>query len=101
MNTTTNGDQNMTTYQSDIILGEEYEDTQTAFRGIATATYFYQFGCERVNLEAYDKKTQDIRSLTFDAPRLRSVKSGKVAKTVRTGGPGLGNEARRDAGAQR
>lgn len=91
----------MTNYTSDIIVGDEYEDTQTAFKGIATAIYFYQYGCERVNLEAFDKKNQDIRSLTFDAPRLRHVKSGKVATVTRTGGPGNGNEARRDAGAMR
>lgn len=91
----------MTGYTSDIILGDEYEDTQTGYKGIATAIYFYQYGCERVNLEAFDKKTQDIRSLVFDSPRVRHVKSGKVATTNRTGGPGNGNEGRRDAGAMR
>lgn len=88
-------------YASDIILGDKYQDTQTEFEGTATAIYFYQYGCERVNLEAYDKKTKEIRSLTFDAPRLRSVKTGKIATVTRTGGPGNGNEARRDTGAMR
>jgi hypothetical protein len=88
-------------YISDIVLGDEYEDTQTAFRGIATAIYFYQYGCERVQIEAFDKKASDIRSLAFDAPRLRHVESGKVAKVTRTGGPGNGAERRSDAGAMR
>jgi hypothetical protein len=91
----------MSNFNSDIVLGDEYEDTQTEFRGIATAIYFYQYGCERVNLEAFDKKTKDIRSLTFDAPRLRHVKTGRVATVTRTGGPGNGREARRDEGARR
>ena len=87
-----------TTYTSDVILSDEYEDTQTGFRGIATAVYFYQYGCERVQLETYDKKTQDIRSLSFDAPRLRHVKTGVLNKTTRTGGPGNGFERRVDGG---
>lgn len=91
----------MSTYTSDIILGDKYQDTQTDFEGVATAIYFYQYGCERVNLEAYDKKTKEIRSLAFDAPRLRHVNTGKVATVTRTGGPGNGREARDDRGAMR
>lgn len=90
----------MTNFQSDIVLGERYADTQTEFAGVATAIYFYQYGCERVQVEAYDKKTQEIRSLVFDAPRLRSVKTGKVATVKRTGGPGNGFEARVNDGAR-
>lgn len=89
-----------TNYKSDIKLGEEYEDTQTGFRGIATATYFYQHGCERVNVEAYDEERREIRSIVFDAPRLKHVNTGKVAKTHRTGGPGLGNEDRAEVTAR-
>jgi hypothetical protein len=88
-------------YLSDITLGERYRDDQSGFEGIATATYFYQFGCERVNLESFNKKTNDIVSLTFDAPRLTNVATGKKATVTRTGGPGLGNERRSDAGAIR
>ena len=81
-------------YASDIILGEDYADTQTEFTGKATAIYFYQYGCERVNLESYDKKTKNLVSLAFDAPRLKSIRTGLVATVTRTGGPGNGHEAR-------
>jgi hypothetical protein len=88
----------MTNFQSDIVLGETYVDTQTEFEGIATAIYFYQYGCERVQIEAFDKKTKDIRSLSFDAPRLKNKKTGKVAAVTRTGGPGTGLETRGNEG---
>lgn len=39
-------------FKSDIKLGERYKDTQTGIEGTATAVSFYQYGCERVNLEA-------------------------------------------------
>lgn len=82
-------------YASDVVLGDQYRDSQTGFEGVATAIYFYQYGCERVQVEAFDKKTQDIRSLAFDAPRLIHVKTGKAPKVTRTGGPGNGGaEAR-------
>jgi hypothetical protein len=84
----------MTTYTSDVILGDQYRDSQSGFEGIATAIYFYQYGCERVQVEAFDKKAQDIRAIAFDAPRLIHVKSGKAPAVKRTGGPGNGSEAR-------
>lgn len=90
-----------TTFHSDIIMGEQYRDGQTGFEGVATGVFFYQFGCERVNLEAFDKSQNDIRSLTFDAPRLTHIATGKKATTTRTGGPGIGNERRSDSGAMR
>lgn len=88
-------------YKSQIVMGEEYVDEQSGFQGIATAIYFYQFGCARVNVEAYDKSRKEIRSLTFDAPRLTHVKSKKRVTVKETGGPGNGLEARDDSGAMR
>lgn len=88
-------------FESEIVMGDRYRDTQTAFEGVATAVYFYQYGCERVNLEAYDSDRKDIRALTFDAPRLVHIESGQPVTVTRTGGPGTGREARKDAGAQR
>lgn len=84
----------MTTYKSDIVLGERYTDSQTGFEGVATAVYFFQYGCERVEVQTMDATTQEIRTNCFDSPRLVHVKSGKVPKVARTGGPGSSTEGR-------
>lgn len=84
----------MSAFRSDITLGEEYEDTQTGYRGIATSIHFYQHACERITLEAYEKKTKEIREMTFDAPRLVNVRSGQRARTDKTGGPARAGETR-------
>jgi hypothetical protein len=83
-----------TSYKSDIVLGEKYIDNQTGFEGIATATYFFQYGCERVQIEAFDANTKEIRANTFDAPRLTNVRTQVTATTTRTGGPGHPGEGR-------
>ena len=73
-------------FESDIILGERYRDTQTGIEGVATVISFYQFACERVNIEAViDGKIEDYG---FDAPRLVHIASGEQATVKRTGGPG-------------
>lgn len=82
------------TYASDVVLGDKYRDSQTGFEGIATAIYFFQYGCERVQLEQFDKKASDIRAITFDAPRLVNVKTGKTPVVTKTGGPGNPDEGR-------
>jgi hypothetical protein len=84
----------VTTFNSDIVLGDEYEDTQTGYTGIATSIHFYQYACERITIEAYDDKSKEVRELTFDAPRLRHMESGKIAETTRTGGPARAGETR-------
>jgi hypothetical protein len=89
-----------TKYQSDVKLGQVYRDEQTGLEGVATAIYFYQFGCERVTIEHYDPLKQVINSTTLDAPRLADVKTGKRAKVERTGGPGNGLEARTEPAAR-
>lgn len=76
---TTNG------YVSDIVLGERYRDAQTGIEGTATAVHFYQYGCERVSLEAV--VAGKIEEYGFDAPRLIHVESGKRATSTKTGGP--------------
>lgn len=84
-----------TRYESDVILGEKYEDTQTGYVGTATAIYFFQHACERVSLEKM-KDDGEILTETFDSPRLRHVATQKVARTTRPGGParrGEGNRA--------
>lgn len=81
-------------YTSDIVLGEEYEDTQTGYTGIATGIHFYQHACERVTLEAYEPSRKEIREMTFDAPRLKSVKTQEVATATKAGGPARAGEKR-------
>lgn len=73
-------------YGSDIELGKQYQDPQTGIRGVATAITFYQYACERVQIECV---IQDkIEEYGFDAPRLESVETRERAGTARTGGPG-------------
>lgn len=82
-------------YTSDIVLGEKYRDEQSGYEGTATAIYFFQYGCERVQIETYDGVQRQIRTETFDAPRLTHIESGKRAKTDKTGGPGDPTEGNR------
>jgi hypothetical protein len=83
----------MTAYTSDVILGEKYRDDQTGLEGIATSVHFYQHACERVTLE-YVHKQQGLLEVTFDAPRLTSLATGRTARTTRTGGPARAGETR-------
>lgn len=87
-------DRGSETYRSDIKLGERYRDEQTGFEGIATAVYFFQHACERVSVETYDPARLEVKTETFDAPRLVHVDSGVKAKTTRTGGPAMPHAAR-------
>lgn len=76
-----------TNYKSDVVLGEKYQDTQTGYEGVAILVTFFQHGCERVTLESYDAERKEIKEMSFDAPRLKSVKTQKQVETERTGGP--------------
>ena len=83
-------------YESDIILGDRYVDKQTGIEGTATAIHFYQYGCERVNLEAVVEGK--IEEYSFDAPRLTHKATDKVATTTRTGGPEKHSDSGRSTG---
>jgi hypothetical protein len=77
----------MAKYNSDIVLGDEYEDTITGMKGKATGCTFYLHACERVTLEFLHEG--ELKYETFDAPRLKHVESGKeIPLGERTGGPG-------------
>lgn len=80
-------------YRTDIKLGERYRDDQTGIEGVATSIHFYQHACERVTLE-YVKPDGELQEVTFDSPRLTSVRTGKTATTTRTGGPARAGERR-------
>lgn len=77
----------MTSYKTDIVLGETYKDAQTGYEGVATAICFFQYACERVTIECFDGIRKMVIEQSFDAPRLTHVKTGVRAKTERTGGP--------------
>ncbi len=81
----------MASYESDIVLGEEYRDEQTSYQGIATSITFFQYACERVCLETYDATRREVKEQVFDAPRLTSLKTQKRAEVTKTGGPGMPN----------
>lgn len=72
-------------YQTEIVLGQRYRDTQTGIEGVATAVSFFQYGCERVTIEAMVQGK--IEEYGFDTPRVVHVDSGERATTERTGGP--------------
>ena len=76
----------MTTFDTDIVLGERYRDTYSGYEGVATSVVFYLNGCERVQLETLDESSRELRENYFDAPRLTHVASGVQAKSERTGG---------------
>jgi hypothetical protein len=77
----------MPKYNTDIKLGERYGDEQTGTTGVATAITFYQYACERVNLEVV-VRDGELKDYGFDAPRLTHVETRKRATTKRPGGPG-------------
>lgn len=83
-----------TTFPSDINLGEEYVDAQTGYKGIATSVTFFQHACERVCIESFDKKRQQVIEQVFDAPRLTNTKTKKTAVVTKTGGPQMPNAQR-------
>lgn len=77
----------MTSYRSDIVLGERYLDAQTGYEGVATGVSFFQHACERICLEAFDSTRKMVVEQIFDAPRLTAVSNGKKATSTKTGGP--------------
>lgn len=77
----------MSTYTSDVVMGDVYVDDQTGFEGVATAVSFYQYACERVLLEAYDPERRTVKEIMFDAPRLRHQETSQLVTSTKTGGP--------------
>lgn len=90
----------MTNYKSDIKLGEKYRDEQTGVEGVATAIYFFQHACERVQLERFNETKGSIEESVFDAPRLKNVKTEKVARATRPGGPARESQVRPSGGGR-
>ena len=87
-------------FETDIVLGVLYRDTQTGLEGTASSIHFFQHACERVCLE-YINDDKDLKEAYFDAGRLERVETGKVAKVEKPGGPERGDSRARASLARR
>lgn len=75
----------MTTFNCDVVLGQEYVDVQTGFKGTAIYVTFHQHMCERVALEAM--KDGDLKAYEFDVARIAPAERPKEAVgSARPGG---------------
>jgi hypothetical protein len=72
-------------YESDIVLGQEYQHTRTGIKGFATAIYFFENACERVCLQ-YTHEGKLVES-TFDSVELKNVETEVQAESPKKGGP--------------
>lgn len=85
---------------TDIVLGEEYQDTITGFKGFATSTHSYINGCHQVGLSAKGKTAGDEPKVySFDVERIKRVGKGVAADfkpedLSSPGGPGDHSAAR-------
>lgn len=86
-----------TNYKSDIKLGDRYRDTQTGYEGVATGVTFWQHACERVILETYDAERREVKTETFDSPRMEHCETKAKARTTKTGGPQMASAQRQVA----
>jgi hypothetical protein len=75
-------------YQSEIVMGERYRDSQSKFEGHAVCVAFYQHGCERVTLKGMNKNGE-IVEYGFDSPEVELVSTGEKIKapSKKPGGP--------------
>lgn len=74
----------------DVLLGQEYKDVVTGYKGIATSKHEYMNGCTRYTLEAkMDKDGKIPDSLAVDIQQLRPTANTRKIKAVqtKTGGP--------------
>lgn len=76
----------MTTYSSDLVMGEKYKDNTTGIEGVVVAIHFYEHACERATLRYVDND-MNVQEVSFDAPELVRVETGVVATATRPGGP--------------
>lgn len=71
-------------YASDIILGQKYQHVRTGLEGHATAIYFFENACERVNIQyTHDG---DVKNETFDAVELKNLTTLEQARAEKAGG---------------
>jgi hypothetical protein len=79
----------VTSYSTEVVLGNKYRDTQTGIEGTAIAVTFWQHSCERVIIETVSAHDGKLEEYTFDSPRLELVSPpAKEYKKPANGGPG-------------
>ncbi len=74
----------------DVVLGQEYKDVVTGFKGIAVAATTFLHGCRRIGLQPkVDKDGEIPDSMQFDEPQLEATKKPPVPKDNerKNGGP--------------
>jgi hypothetical protein len=78
----------VSTFKTQIVLGERYRDKATGFEGTCGAVFFYEHGCERVQLKGMNH-TGEVVEYVFDAPELESVRTDRRVQVLaaKTGGP--------------
>ena len=69
-----------------IVLGEEYEDSITGFKGIAIAFCHYLTSCTQINLLTKVTDGNEVKNYWVDAPRL--VGYDELSAKLEPGGPG-------------
>lgn len=75
-------------YKTDIKLGEKYRDKITGIQGTAVSVSFYMHACERVVMQTFNEKEQEIKEYGFDAPQLIHIETREEVRATRPGGPG-------------
>lgn len=75
-----------TIFRTDIKHGRRYRDRATGFEGTATAVYFFEHGCERVNLKGLNGQGEVVEYV-FDAPELEDAETRVRVQTKVPGGP--------------
>ena len=81
-------------YESDIVLGNDYQDKTTGLKGNATSIHFYKNACERVVLTYLHDG--DIKEASFDAVDLTLVTPApEPYRPSPTGGPARSMPSRR------
>jgi hypothetical protein len=78
----------MTTFRTELKLGERYRDINTGFEGTCSSITFFAHGCERLALKGMNNQG-DIVEYAFDAPEVESVTTAKPIRVIeaKTGGP--------------
>lgn len=73
-------------FETDIVLGERYRDIATGFVGTATAVYFFEHACERVQIKGMNTQGE-VLDYVFDAPDLEHAETQRRPVVAKTGGP--------------
>jgi hypothetical protein len=92
--------------QSNIVLGEKYEDTITKIKGVATVLTFHESAEANVTLE-YQDLNGELQELYLDVGRVKPATPEGIAaaqtekQEEKTGGPMRGNSHKRPGPTRR